>query len=76
MTLRPGVLEADWAQGSLWGNKDTFLTDSEELEVVETGCAHPEKTNRTMSYRIGMQIITLTESVCGLDLCNRPNTGE
>lgn len=49
--------------------------DGEELKVVETGCAHPEKTNRTMSYRIGMQIITLTESVCGLDLCNRPNTG-
>ncbi|XP_015416380.1 PREDICTED: LOW QUALITY PROTEIN: urokinase plasminogen activator surface receptor [Myotis davidii] len=50
--------------------------EGEELEVVETDCAHPEKTNRTMSYRIGMQIITLTEAVCGFDLCNRPNPGE
>lgn len=49
---------------------------SEELEVVERGCAHPEKTNRTMSYRLGMQIITLTEAVCGSDLCNRPSPGE
>ncbi|XP_036201769.1 urokinase plasminogen activator surface receptor isoform X3 [Myotis myotis] len=49
--------------------------EGEELEVVETDCAHPEKTNRTMSYRIGMQIITLTEAVCGFDLCNRPNPG-
>ncbi|XP_024425246.3 LOW QUALITY PROTEIN: urokinase plasminogen activator surface receptor [Desmodus rotundus] len=48
---------------------------SEELEVVEKGCAHPEKTNRTMSYRTGMQVITLTETVCGSDLCNRPNSG-
>ncbi|KAF5921296.1 urokinase plasminogen activator surface receptor [Diceros bicornis minor] len=47
----------------------------EELEVVERGCTHPEKTNRTMSYRIGMQIITLTETVCGSDLCNRPIRG-
>ncbi|XP_054566959.1 urokinase plasminogen activator surface receptor isoform X1 [Eptesicus fuscus] len=46
-----------------------------ELEVVETDCAHPEKTNRTMSYRIGMQVITLTEAVCGFDLCNRPSPG-
>ncbi|XP_064345475.1 urokinase plasminogen activator surface receptor isoform X2 [Camelus dromedarius] len=44
----------------------------EELEVVERGCAHPEKTNRTMSYRIDMQIITLTEFICGSNLCNRP----
>uniref|UniRef100_A0A452QEZ4 Urokinase plasminogen activator surface receptor n=1 Tax=Ursus americanus TaxID=9643 RepID=A0A452QEZ4_URSAM len=47
----------------------------EELEVVERGCAHPEKRNRTMSYRTGMQIITLTETLCGTDLCNRPIPG-
>lgn len=47
----------------------------EELEVVERGCTHPEKTNRTMSYRIGMQVITLTETVCGSDLCNKPHRG-
>ncbi|XP_027622621.1 urokinase plasminogen activator surface receptor isoform X5 [Tupaia chinensis] len=47
----------------------------EELEVVERGCAHPEKTNRTMSYRVGMQIITLTESVCAFNFCNRPSPG-
>ncbi|XP_062968477.1 urokinase plasminogen activator surface receptor [Cynocephalus volans] len=47
----------------------------EELELVEKGCAHPEKTNRTMSYRTGMQIITLTEAICGSDLCNRPSPG-
>ncbi|XP_039105877.1 urokinase plasminogen activator surface receptor [Hyaena hyaena] len=47
----------------------------DELEVVERGCAHPEKSNRTMSYRMGMQIITLTETVCGTDLCNRPRPG-
>ncbi|XP_004408240.1 PREDICTED: urokinase plasminogen activator surface receptor isoform X2 [Odobenus rosmarus divergens] len=47
----------------------------EELEVVERGCAHPEKSNRTMSYRTGMQIITLTETLCGTDLCNRPTPG-
>nr|XP_035963247.1 urokinase plasminogen activator surface receptor isoform X1 [Halichoerus grypus] len=47
----------------------------EELEVVERGCAHPEKSNRTMSYRTGMQIITLTEALCGTDLCNRPTPG-
>ncbi|XP_037008227.2 urokinase plasminogen activator surface receptor [Artibeus jamaicensis] len=49
---------------------------SEELEVVETGCTHPEKTNRTMSYRTGMQVITLVEAVCGSNLCNRPNSGQ
>ncbi|XP_036131864.1 urokinase plasminogen activator surface receptor isoform X1 [Molossus molossus] len=49
--------------------------EDEELEVVETGCAHSEKTNRTMSYRTGMKIITLTEIMCGSDLCNRPNPG-
>nr|XP_058900552.1 urokinase plasminogen activator surface receptor isoform X2 [Kogia breviceps] len=50
--------------------------DGDELEVVERGCTHPEKTNRTMSYRIGMQIITLTEAVCGSDLCNKPSPGQ
>lgn len=48
----------------------------EELEVVERGCAHPEKTNRTMSYRIGMQIISLTETVCESNMCNQPRPGE
>uniref|UniRef100_A0A8D1X190 Urokinase plasminogen activator surface receptor n=1 Tax=Sus scrofa TaxID=9823 RepID=A0A8D1X190_PIG len=47
----------------------------EELEVVERGCAHPEKTNRTMSYRTDLQIVTLTEAVCGSNLCNRPSPG-
>ncbi|XP_054566960.1 urokinase plasminogen activator surface receptor isoform X2 [Eptesicus fuscus] len=51
------------------------IPEGAELEVVETDCAHPEKTNRTMSYRIGMQVITLTEAVCGFDLCNRPSPG-
>ncbi|XP_020027711.1 urokinase plasminogen activator surface receptor isoform X2 [Castor canadensis] len=44
----------------------------EELEVVERGCAHPEKTNRTLSYRTDSQIISLTENVCAGNLCNRP----
>ncbi|XP_062032464.1 urokinase plasminogen activator surface receptor isoform X1 [Lepus europaeus] len=48
----------------------------EELKVVERGCAHPEKTNRTMSYRTGPQIITLTETVCASDLCNKPTPGQ
>ncbi|XP_037372630.1 urokinase plasminogen activator surface receptor [Talpa occidentalis] len=47
----------------------------DKLEVVERGCAHPEKTNRTMSYRTGMQIITLSETVCVSDLCNQPHLG-
>ncbi|XP_045434152.1 urokinase plasminogen activator surface receptor isoform X2 [Pipistrellus kuhlii] len=51
------------------------IPEGAELEVVETDCAHPEKTNRTMSYRVGMQVITLTETVCGFDLCNRPSPG-
>ncbi|XP_012589132.1 PREDICTED: urokinase plasminogen activator surface receptor [Condylura cristata] len=51
----------------LWEGED-------KLEVVERSCAHPEKTNRTMSYRMGMQIITLSETVCGSNLCNRPNS--
>ncbi|XP_048646721.1 urokinase plasminogen activator surface receptor isoform X2 [Marmota marmota marmota] len=52
----------------IWGSE-------EELEVVERGCAHSEKTNRTMSYRTGSQIISLTETVCGFDLCNQPKSG-
>ncbi|XP_006901134.1 PREDICTED: urokinase plasminogen activator surface receptor [Elephantulus edwardii] len=46
----------------------------ENLNVVQRGCAHPEKTNRTLSYRTGWKIITLMEVVCGTDLCNRPQT--
>ncbi|XP_055993082.1 urokinase plasminogen activator surface receptor [Sorex fumeus] len=42
------------------------------LDVVERGCTHPEKTNRTMSYRTGLQIIALSETVCGSNLCNQP----
>ncbi|XP_060042216.1 urokinase plasminogen activator surface receptor [Erinaceus europaeus] len=44
----------------------------EELEVVERGCAHTEKYNRTLSYRTGLEIITLTEATCETPLCNRP----
>nr|XP_026259650.1 urokinase plasminogen activator surface receptor isoform X2 [Urocitellus parryii] len=51
----------------VWGSE-------EELEVVERGCAHSEKTNRTMSYRTGSQIISLTETVCGFNLCNQPKS--
>lgn len=76
VSLRSRTLEAGWAQGSLWSDQEPFLTGGEELEVVERGCTHPEKTNRTMSYRIGMQVITLTETVCGSDLCNKPHRGE
>uniref|UniRef100_H0VIH5 Plasminogen activator, urokinase receptor n=1 Tax=Cavia porcellus TaxID=10141 RepID=H0VIH5_CAVPO len=36
------------------------------------GCAHTEKSNRTMSYRMGSEIISLTETVCGSNLCNKP----
>ncbi|KFO33614.1 urokinase plasminogen activator surface receptor isoform X1 [Fukomys damarensis] len=49
--------------------------EEDELEVVERGCAHAEKTNRTMSYRVGPQIISLTETVCGSNMCNRPRPG-
>jgi plasminogen activator (urokinase receptor) len=56
--------------------KDAFLTREEELEVVERGCAHPEKTNRTLSYRTDSQIISLTENVCAGNLCNRPRPGK
>ncbi|XP_023560354.1 urokinase plasminogen activator surface receptor isoform X2 [Octodon degus] len=49
--------------------------EEEELEVVERGCTHAEKSNRTMSYRRGSQIISLTETVCGSDLCNKPRLG-
>ncbi|XP_012508773.1 PREDICTED: urokinase plasminogen activator surface receptor isoform X2 [Propithecus coquereli] len=61
MRICEGGLQHDWKQ--------------EELEVVERGCAYPEKTNRTMSYRTGLQIITLTETMCGGDFCNRPHPG-
>lgn len=49
----------------------------DELEVVERGCAHQEKTNRTMSYRTGMEVIALMEVVCETPLCNQwqPATG-
>lgn len=49
--------------------------DDRELEVVTRGCAHSEKTNRTMSYRMGSMIISLTETVCATNLCNRPRPG-
>lgn len=49
--------------------------ENEDLEVAVRGCAHPEKTNRTMSYRTGMKIITLIEAVCESDLCNKPKPG-
>ncbi|XP_055460078.1 urokinase plasminogen activator surface receptor-like, partial [Psammomys obesus] len=46
--------------------------DDEELTVVTRGCTHREKTNRTMSYRVGSAIVSLAETVCAGDLCNRP----
>ncbi|XP_021024194.1 urokinase plasminogen activator surface receptor [Mus caroli] len=49
--------------------------DDGELEVVTRSCAHSEKTNRTMSYRMGSMIISLTETVCATNLCNRPRPG-
>ncbi|XP_051017975.1 urokinase plasminogen activator surface receptor [Acomys russatus] len=49
--------------------------DDDELEVVTRGCAHTEKTNRTMSYRMGSSIISLAETVCATNLCNRPRPG-
>uniref|UniRef100_A0A8C6FP66 Urokinase plasminogen activator surface receptor n=1 Tax=Moschus moschiferus TaxID=68415 RepID=A0A8C6FP66_MOSMO len=48
---------------------------SNEMNVMEKGCTHPDKTNRSMSYRTGNQIITLSEAVCRSDLCNKPNPG-
>uniref|UniRef100_A0A8C9PH59 Plasminogen activator, urokinase receptor n=1 Tax=Spermophilus dauricus TaxID=99837 RepID=A0A8C9PH59_SPEDA len=63
---RTTVLVTDWLDPR----------DEEELEVVERGCTHSEKTNRTMSYRTGSQIISLTETVCGFNLCNQPKSGE
>lgn len=48
----------------------------EELEMVEKGCAHTEKSNRTMSYRMGSEIISLTETVCGSNLCNKPTRSQ
>nr|XP_044989975.1 urokinase plasminogen activator surface receptor isoform X2 [Jaculus jaculus] len=56
--------------------RTTILREwEEELKVVTRGCAHSEKTNRTMSYRSGAKIISLMETVCGENLCNRPRTG-
>ncbi|KAF4011089.1 hypothetical protein G4228_002023 [Cervus hanglu yarkandensis] len=52
-----------------------YIPGSNEVNVVEKGCTHPEKTNRSMSYRTGNQIITLSEAVCRSDLCNKPNPG-
>ncbi|KAM5236384.1 urokinase plasminogen activator surface receptor [Ctenodactylus gundi] len=55
--------------------RTTFLRiwdEEEDLEVVERACTHAEKTNRTLSYRSGLQIISLTETVCGSHLCNWP----
>lgn len=49
--------------------------DDDELEVVTRDCAHYEKTNRTMSYRVNSKIISLAEVVCATDLCNRPRPG-
>ncbi|OBS82480.1 hypothetical protein A6R68_23534, partial [Neotoma lepida] len=49
--------------------------DDNELEVVMRDCAHYEKTNRTMSYRVDSKIISLAEIVCATDLCNRPKPG-
>lgn len=49
--------------------------DDEELEVVMRDCAHYEKTNRTMSYRVNSKIISLAEVVCATDVCNKPRPG-
>ncbi|XP_064237286.1 urokinase plasminogen activator surface receptor isoform X2 [Aotus nancymaae] len=49
--------------------------EGEEVEMVEKSCTHSEKTNRTMSFRTGVRITTLTEAVCGLDLCNQDSSG-
>lgn len=62
--------------GSLRDTEETFFTVDEELEMVEKGCAHTEKSNRTMSYRMGSEIISLTETVCGSNLCNKPTRSE
>ncbi|PNJ11753.1 PLAUR isoform 15, partial [Pongo abelii] len=34
--------------------------EGEELELVEKSCTHSEKTNRTLSYRTGLKITSLT----------------
>ncbi|XP_036037148.1 urokinase plasminogen activator surface receptor [Onychomys torridus] len=49
--------------------------DDHELEVVVRDCTHYEKTNRTMSYRVNSKIISLAETVCATDVCNRPRPG-
>ncbi|ERE46432.1 urokinase plasminogen activator surface receptor [Cricetulus griseus] len=46
--------------------------DDNELELEMRDCAHYEKTNRTMSYRVNSKIISLAEVVCATDVCNRP----
>ena len=46
------------------------------MNVMRKGCTHLDKTNRSMSYRAANQIITLSETVCRSDLCNKPNPGE
>ncbi|KAM4825740.1 urokinase plasminogen activator surface receptor [Thomomys bottae] len=50
-------------------------TWDDDMEEVIRGCAHPDKTNRTMSYRVKEQVISLWETVCGSNLCNRPRSG-
>ncbi|XP_027286952.1 urokinase plasminogen activator surface receptor isoform X2 [Cricetulus griseus] len=49
--------------------------DDNELELEMRDCAHYEKTNRTMSYRVNSKIISLAEVVCATDVCNRPRPG-
>ncbi|XP_032118695.1 urokinase plasminogen activator surface receptor isoform X3 [Sapajus apella] len=49
--------------------------EGEEVDMVEKSCTHSERTNRTMSFRTGVRITTLTEAVCGLDLCNQDSSG-
>lgn len=64
------------SRGVSGGDKETFLIGSNKMNVIRKGCTHPDKTNRSMSYRAGNQIITLSEAVCGSDLCNKPNPGK
>lgn len=58
------------------GTEAASLTDDNELELEMRDCAHYEKTNRTMSYRVNSKIISLAEVVCATDVCNRPRPGE
>ncbi|MEJ1286267.1 plasminogen activator urokinase receptor [Cricetulus griseus] len=57
------------------GTEAASLTDDNELELEMRDCAHYEKTNRTMSYRVNSKIISLAEVVCATDVCNRPRPG-